>query len=370
MRVIDKISAGEISMSAVDKISGGSSESDSGSESGTELKLEYPIDDEGTHGEFHGEWILFQSVSSPNGKWQCLSSRSGVVDEAPVVLVNDVGQVEHAFTVVCTYNAAVANTGHIAVTDTGLSNLDQSGTFNVVNVEGEPVIEHEFDAKVWKCAITETGRYASTASSAPDRSVYIFDTDSGELVTKFESEIEGPSQKFGKIDGEVVLYLLSDETRYLAIDLNGNVVWKSEKRKQEDHLKELLNQGESEMKEGISLLEDAYELADDENDKKPVVRQLADAHWNLSREIKKSEGDSDAWWSHLNEAKQYYMEILPWHDGKKGVAKTQRKQAKYHLNQGNEEMALNLLQNIADLEEEYDVQLLTDADKKKIENLS
>jgi len=48
----------------------------------------------------------------------------------------------------------------------------------------------------------------------------------------------------------------------------------------------------------------------------------------------------------------------------------ERKQAKYHLKEGDEETALQLLQNIAELEEEYDVQLLTDADKDKIENLS
>jgi len=61
---------------------------------------------------------------------------------------------------------------------------------------------------------------------------------------------------------------------------------------------------------------------------------------------------------------------VSWYDGRKGVAKVERKQAKYHLKEGDEETALQLLQNIAELEEEYDVQLLTDADKDKIENLS
>jgi len=52
------------------------------------------------------------------------------------------------------------------------------------------------------------------------------------------------------------------------------------------------------------------------------------------------------------------------------VAKVSRKQGKYYLDQGNEEGALEMFQNIADLEEEYDVQLLTDADERKIEDLS
>lgn len=54
----------------------------------------------------------------------------------------------------------------------------------------------------------------------------------------------------------------------------------------------------------------------------------------------------------------------------KGVAKVQRKQAKYHLKKGNENMALELLQNIATMEDEYNVQLLTDHDKKTIKEAS
>lgn len=52
------------------------------------------------------------------------------------------------------------------------------------------------------------------------------------------------------------------------------------------------------------------------------------------------------------------------------MAKVSRKQGKYYLKQDQEEAALEMFQNIADLEEEYDVQLLTDADERKIEELS
>jgi tetratricopeptide (TPR) repeat protein len=121
------------------------------------------------------------------------------------------------------------------------------------------------------------------------------------------------------------------------------------------------------LEKALDLLEEAYDLAEEENEKKNVAQKLADTYWNLAKEIDK---DSDEWWQHLNQAKTYYTEILPWYDGKQGVAKVSRKQGKYYLNQEEEEAALEMFQNIADLEEEYDVQLLTDADERKLEELS
>lgn len=43
---------------------------------------------------------------------------------------------------------------------------------------------------------------------------------------------------------------------------------------------------------------------------------------------------------------------------------------KYYKRQDKEEAALEMFQNIADLEEDYDVQLQTDADERRIEQLT
>lgn len=365
-------------MGLLDKIFGGDSEPQSEQEPETEpesepeLVIDEPGDEGYVHGTYRGEHVTFDREYSPNGDWQCLYARSSGSDEAPVVLIDDKGQIGHGFSVVRAANVAVANTGHIVVTDTGRADDHElGGTLNVVTPAGDPVIEHEFDANIWDCAISDDGEYASTATNNPDRKVYIFNTNSGEIVTEYESELNGPPQVFDRIDGEVALYLLESDSRYMAINLDGDVVWKSQELQEQEQLDELLERArEKDLEEAIELLEEAYKLADDEYGKKPIAQQLADTHWNLANDIRGSEGDTDEWWSHLNQAKEYYFEIISWSDGKKGVAKVQRKQAKYHLKEGNEEMALELLENIAGLEEEYDTQLLTDADKEKIENLS
>lgn len=362
-------------MGIFDKIFGkrSSSKSEKSAEPSPDIVIEDSLSSEFISGNFRGSRVMFQSVESPNGEWHCLYASSGLDDGAPIVLVNSSSQVAHAFSVTRVEDAAVANNGTIVVTDIGdATDQDLRGTLVVVDSNGEPIVEHEFDANIWRCAITDNGRYASTATHNPDRTVYIFDTDTGEVVTEYETpNLNGPSQKFGSHEGEEVLYLLDGDSRYRAINLDGETVWRSEELVRKDRYEELRASGEeADLEEALELLDEAYELANGEYEKKPVARELAETHWKLAKEIWKEEGDTDEWWANLNQAKMYYMEILPWHDGKKGVAKVQRKQAKYHLKKGNENMALELLQNIATMEDEYDVQLLTDHDKKTIKELS
>lgn len=362
-------------MGLFSRLLGGDGDSNSKSKNDPEpdIVIEDSLDSEFIHGQFRGERVTFSSESSPNGGWRCLYGRSGTNAGAPIVVITGDGEVQHAFTVTRAQDVAVADTGHVAVTDIGEpDDQDLGGTFDVVGPDGQPSVEHELDANIWECAITDDGQYASTATHNPDRSVYIFDVESGELVTEFETpNLNGPAQEFGEIDGEIVLYLLDEDERYRGIDLDGNTVWRSQALEKQDRINDLLDSSdEADLEEAIELLEEAYELVDDQNRKKSIANKLAGAHWDLSKEIRKEDGDTDAWWSHLNQAKQYYYEIESWYDGRKGVAKVARKQAKYHLKEGEEETALQLLQNISVLEDEYDVQLLTDADKDKIENLS
>lgn len=363
-------------MGLLDKIFGGGSDSGQDAEPAKESQPDLVIDEPpGTgfvHGTYHGERVTFEQEHSPNGEWTCLYARSGTTDESPVVLLDADGQTHYAITVTRPENVAVSNTGAIAVTDIGLADDQElGGEFAVVDDSGEIVIEHEFDANIWECAIADDGRYASTSTHNPDRAVYLFDLERGELATRHESDLNAPPQEFGYIDGDHVLFILDDDKRYRGVSPNGETVWRSEELDNAERLQELLEQSEdASPAEAIELLEAAYDLVEDENEKKRVARDLADAHWNCANEIRKEEGDTDPWWSHLNKAKKYYLDVVSWRDGQKGVAKVQRKQAKYHLKEGNEGMALELLQNIGDIGDEHDIDLLTDADKDKIERLS
>jgi hypothetical protein len=364
-------------MGLLDKIFGGSSDSGQEAEpveqSQPNLSIDEPSGTGFVHCTYQGERIVFEQEHSPNGEWTCLYARSGATDDAPVVLLDAEGQTHYAITVERAQDVAVANTGAVAVTDIGpADDQDLGGEFAVVDGSGEIVIEHEFDANIWECAIADDGRYASTSTHNPDRAAYLFDVEQGELVTRVESDLNAPAQEFGTLDGNPVMYILdNDDQRYRGISVDGATVWRSEQLENVEQLQDLIERSkDARPAEAVELLEEAYDLVEDENEKKRVARDLAGAHWNLANEIRKEEGDTDPWWSHLNRAKEYYFDVISWRDGQKGVAKVQRKQAKYHLKEGNEEMALELFENIGDVGEEHDIDLLTDADKEKIERLS
>lgn len=111
------------------------------------------------------------------------------------------------------------------------------------------------------------------------------------------------------------------------------------------------------------------ELASEDYEERNVAQQLAETHWKLAKKIKRDEGVTDEWWKHLDEAAQYYSETLPRYAGKQGIAKVRRQQGKQYLNDGKQKSARDCFEEIAAIEDEYDVQLLTDADERRLDEL-
>lgn len=267
-------------------------------------------------------------------------------------------------------DAKVSDTGSVIAID-GEGRDDLSGRLYVFDNHGEQVFSQGFEANIGASAVSNDGGYAAVATLNPDCSTYVFDLNEDRQVLEHENKegnkigLELQEEKDG---AQVYLSQNPGSEPLYAIDLEGEVVWRSKELQSHEKLQELMDSSETkDIEEALDLLEEAYELADGENEKKNVAQKLADTHWDLA---KNSENDSDEWWQHLNQSKMYYTEILPWYDGKEGVAKISRKQGKYYMKQDEEETALEMFENIADLEEEYDVQLLTDADERKIEELS
>lgn len=323
--------------------------------------------------EHNGSSYSYQYSDSPNGKWRTAYGRSYDTEQDRFFLFKNgelqaTEPIEHAG--VLEGKAAVSNNGVAAVID-DLGQEELSGKLYVFDSSGEQLLTHLFNRNLETCAVSPDGGYAAAATLNPDCSTYIFDIENGRQVLKHE-HINGNKKniEFRREEDDLRLFLFEDrdDKPLYAIDLEGDVVWKSEELQRQQRLQELMNSSNSDdLEEALDKLEEAYELTEEENEKKNVAEKLADTHWSLA---KNSEYDTDEWWQHLNQAKAYYTEVLPWYDGKQGVAKVSRKQGKYHLKQGNEDTALELFQNIKDLEEEYDVQLLTDADKRRIEELS
>lgn len=316
--------------------------------------------------EFRGErYTSLHTVFSPSEEYFALFR-----DGSPVFLftreeLRFVKEIDRANT------AQVADDGTVAIVD-WVSRDGVGGKLHVFDSEGGTVMTESFDANLDPLALTPSGEYVAVSTYNPDCSTYIFDTASGEQLVSHEN-LEGNKSELAfemDDDGWVLsLFDSKDEDPLYGIDLDGEVVRRSESFKRMQRKDELLS-GEHDLDPDdlIDELEDLYaELDDDE--KKPVARELANMHWDCARSIKTEEGMTDACWSHLNGAYGYYSETLPWSDGKNGVAKVRRLQGKQYLKEEKEDMALQCFEEIAELEEEFDVQLLTDADKEKLDRL-
>jgi len=323
--------------------------------------------------EYRGERYYSEYSESDNGKWSVAYGKSlqGNARIHRLFLLRH-GELQFTKELERIEDAIVSDTGGVLAIDAE-SREGLSGRLYVFDRSGDEVFSHGFDANVGALALSSDGRYAAVATLNPDCSTYVFDLNEGRQVLEHENQ-EGNKLglEFREEDGGIRVYLSQNPgaNPLYAIDLSGEVVWRSKELQRQEKLQELMDSSETEdLEEALDLLEEAYELADGENEKKNVAQKLADTHWNLAKETDREEAE-DAWWQHLNQAKAYYTEILPWYDGKQGVAKVSRKQGKYYLKQDQKGAALEMFQNIADLEEEYDVQLLTDADERKIEELS
>jgi len=342
-----------------------SSSSGSGQSTSSEIVVDLPAI------EYQGNRFFSEYSDSESGEWRVAYGKSmrGDVREHRLFLLRN-GELQFTKKLVRIEDAKVSETGRVLAID-GEDRDDLSGRMYVFDRDGEKVFSHGFNANVGASAISQDGEYAAVATLNPDCSTYVFDLGEGSPVLEHENQ-EGNKMglEFREDEGETRVFLCEspDSEPFYAIDLDGEVVWRSEELQRQQRLQELMDSSEKEdLEEALYLLEEAYDLAEGENEQRNVAQKLADTHWNLA---KNSENDSDEWWQHLNQAKTYYTEVLPWYDGKQGVAKVFRKQGKYYRQQDEEEAALEMFQNIAELEEEYDVQLLTDAGERKIEDLS
>jgi len=72
----------------------------------------------------------------------------------------------------------------------------------------------------------------------------------------------------------------------------------------------------------------------------------------------------------VQQAYEHYLDTLPRYAGKQGAAKVERALGKQHLQNNDEAEALVSFKEIARLEDEYDVQHLTDADQRRIDDLT
>jgi len=327
--------------------------------------------------EYSGDRYYAQTATSPNSEYTAAyqDGRSRAENENPEagrVFLFDGDELQFTTEIDRPNACAVANNGTVAVVDWNDWGDTLSGTLHVFNESGHRFVKQEFDSNIGPIAITPNGDYAATSTLNPDCSTYLFDVTTGKQMLRHENR-HGNVQNldFVERDGSWMLRLgASDDESAYGIDLGGHIVWKSEGLQRQARLNELLeNSAEADLYEALDQLKEALELASKDYEESNVAGQLAETHWKLAKTLKQEDGVTDEWWKHLDQAAQYYRQTLPRYNGKQGLAKIKRLQGKQHLDDGDEAAARECFEEIATLEDEYDVQLLTTADNRRLEEL-
>ena len=327
--------------------------------------------------EYGGDRYYAQTATSPNSEYTAAyqDGRSRAENENPEagrVFLFDGDELQFTTEIDRPNACAVANNGTVAVVDWNDWGDTLSGTLHVFNESGHRFVKQEFESNIGPIAITPDGDYAATSTLNPDCSTYLFDVTTGKQMLRHENR-HGNVQHldFVERDESWMLRLgASDDESAYGIDLGGHIVWKSEGLQRQARLDELLaSSTEADLHEALNLLAEALVLASKDYEERNVAGQLAETHWKLAKTIKQEDGVTDEWWEHLDQAAQYYRQTLPRYNGKQGLAKVKRQQGKQHLSDGDETAARDCFEEIATLEDEYDVQLLTAADNRRLDEL-
>jgi len=279
-----------------------------------------------------------------------------VVRNGEVVVSEEVGSV---------VAADVTEDGVVAVAD-GLDDRVPSGRFVVLDADGERLVTHLFNSDIADCAVTDGHAAVSTAS--PDDTTYVFDTETGDASEHPNLRGEKGNVRFDEEDGETVVAVSgdSDDEPLYYVNADGEVVRKSDRLLRRERLDELLEGGREKLEEAVEELRERYD--ESEGEAEPAV-ELADARLALANEIREDEGVTDEFWEYLEAAKESYYDAAPRYDGRQGVAEVLRRQSEYYVRRNADEAALSRLREIEELEE-YEGELLTEEDRKRIERLS
>lgn len=110
-------------------------------------------------------------------------------------------------------NCKVADNGTVTILDWLRREGLPAGELHIFDLEGEKILEYEFDSALGGNAITSDGRYVATATFSSDYSTYIFDLEDRRLITK-RGNIGGNIQGLSFKDGDKgPVLMVSEEKR-------------------------------------------------------------------------------------------------------------------------------------------------------------
>lgn len=183
------------------------------------------------------QWIQYdendydcRTVTSPDGRWMAAFGLARGIHRQRLFIFNS-GELCSTVVLAHPKFCDVANNGTVIVADRGDS-ATLGGQTLVFDRDGNELISTDHDSNVNLVSISETGQYAATVTLSPDCQTYIFDINQREIRAVHDNR-EGNKRRvhFHSADDSIRLFL-SNESKsepLYAIDLDGDIVWKSDR---------------------------------------------------------------------------------------------------------------------------------------------
>lgn len=325
------------------------------------------------------------------------------------------GTVKRTHRIASPQSVDIANDGTYAVADWiayGQSTPTILQVYHISN--GELQFEHEREASAGLTAVSPDGDYVALCPY--NSRSYIYRCPDSELLTVHQNRLtERHTPQFTRRDGSVELQFIpenaeTDDHPLYAISPDGRLRWTSDKLETLEYYDTISLDQHTDWTSVLPLLCSDYETTDDESvrqaitnifheadltevseggletlaellsehfnifktdeHKRVVAATLGEAYYRLARMREDTMGTADSFWTAVEDADHYYHESLPSYDGKEGLAKLRRLQAKIYRNQGKSEAAYACYDEIQRIADWADVEVLSEADERRFKNLS
>ena len=166
-------------------------------------------------------------VPAPNGSWEVAYGRE-MDGGGSVAIVLEDGSPRTTSPVPRPIEAVVANDGtHVIVDGGNASSI--GGELVARSATGESLFTHRFEANVETVDLTADGRLAVASTRGAGAKAVLFDVNDGTVRTEFSTEsTDGKLLGFGSND-EHVYFSRGKTVPYFAIDVDGEIAWRSER---------------------------------------------------------------------------------------------------------------------------------------------
>jgi hypothetical protein len=345
-------------------------------------------------------------IRPESGQYQ-VGQRYGSEDNRGYVALLTDGKVTYYNRPVNPRSTARSPSGHAAIADWRAYGESTGSEITVRKEDGTVVYQTELDQSSPYVALSDDGTYLAIAPY--DRTTRVVDITTGNLVV-FHSNRLDERQKPLFLNEPPELHLAQNEgdTPEYGISLEDELIWESDEFGTHDFIEALsleagidweetlqrlfrVYQEEKDLRRRvietladaslanvdssttlrtiIDELERLYNVMADEDHKRAAVVILADAHYRLARNHKQNYQKEQVLEA-IGTSIDYAVEGLPWYDAKQILADCYRFRARFHKQRGNRQEAFTDIKKVFDLESEYDIQIVREADKNLKKELS